>query len=450
VELDEVATRSNGSGRVWGVLEGPFRGTEAIQRGLVTKRQLRGPRFRRLFPDVYVQATLGLDLAVRSRAAYLFVRDRGRVLAESPPETRLRVALVRAGLQPVVQHVVTDEHGFALARADLAYPDARLAVEYDGADHFDKMRAERDRFRTPSSRPTAGKPYGSPRKTWGCELAVAGVDAPPKHSIKTKCPGATLPDMAADSGRPRSFGDAAEEYDRVRLVPPAEAITWLLASDERLVLDLAAGTGHLTRFLERIGLDVVAVEPDEQMRAVLHGWSPRARVLDGVAERIPLSDASVDAVVVGSAWHWFKPGEALAEVARVVRDGGRLGVVGTSPDPFVDWMGELFDTEAEPYKENVRRIYVDVELPAGAPFDPVATASFGSLVPMAPEDALGLFRTASHYLVADAAERARLDARRGAVLAEHLDDAGLINLPIRSWAWRTERLDRTKPNSELT
>lgn len=127
-------------------------------------------------------------------------------------------------------------------------------------------------------------------------------------------------------------------------------------------------------------------------------------------------------------------------MARVVRDGGRLGAVGTSPDPFVDWVGELLDAEVEPHKESVRRVYVD--LPADAPFGPVTTASFGSFAPTGPEDTLGFFRTASHYLVADATEQARLDALRSAVLAEHLDDTGLVNLPIRSRAWRTERLTR--------
>lgn len=67
--------------------------------------------------------------------------------AESPPETRLRVCLVAAGLPPVVQHLITDEHGFPLARADLTYPDAKLAVEYDGSDHFGRVHAERERFR---------------------------------------------------------------------------------------------------------------------------------------------------------------------------------------------------------------------------------------------------------------------------------------------------------------
>jgi SAM-dependent methyltransferase len=237
--------------------------------------------------------------------------------------------------------------------------------------------------------------------------------------------------------RHRSFGDTAREYDRIRLAPPAEAIDWFLAGDERLVLDLGAGTGQLTRVLDDV--DVVAVEPDERMREVLRARSPRARVRDGVAERIPLPDASVDAVVVGSAWHWFDPARALAEVARVVRDGGRLGVAGLSPDPFVDWVADLFDTDAEPHKGKVRGIYVDVELPADAPFTPVTTQEFVSSVPMTPEAVLELFATHSDYLVADEAERARLDARRKAVLA---GETGPIDLPVRSWAWRTVRLPR--------
>jgi ubiquinone/menaquinone biosynthesis C-methylase UbiE len=238
--------------------------------------------------------------------------------------------------------------------------------------------------------------------------------------------------------RHRSFGNAAREYDRIRLAPPAEAIDWFLAGDERVVLDLAAGTGQLTRLLEDAGVDVVAVEPDERMREVLRTRSPRARVLDGVAERIPLPDASVDAVVVGSAWHWFDSGPALAEVARVVRDGGRLGVAGTSPDPFVDWVADLFDTDAEPHKEKVRRIYVDVTLP-DSPFTPVTTKEFVSTVPMTPDAALELFATHSDYLVADETERARLDARRKAVFA---GETGPVDLPVRSWAWRTVRLPR--------
>ena len=233
--------------------------------GLVTKAQLRGSRYRRVYPDVYVPADAPDNLATRSRTAYLLVRERGGVLAgysaalllgadcaprsaaaevlvpgdarthaglrvqrgkvadcdvtavvgcrvttalrtawdlarrlplveavvavdalahggafkladllargamnsgargcrrlekavrladpraESPSETRLRLGLIHAGLpSPSVQYPISDEYGFVLARADLAYPDARLATEYDGISHVDWRRTERDRSR---------------------------------------------------------------------------------------------------------------------------------------------------------------------------------------------------------------------------------------------------------------------------------------------------------------
>lgn len=67
--------------------------------------------------------------------------------AESPMETRLRVALTRVGLPPEPQYPVYDEYGFALARVDLAYPEAKLAVEYDGSTHYNRRRAELDHDR---------------------------------------------------------------------------------------------------------------------------------------------------------------------------------------------------------------------------------------------------------------------------------------------------------------
>lgn len=247
------------------MLNRPFRGTEALSLGLLSRDQLYGRRYLRVFPDVYVPRDLTFDLAARSLAAYLLVGERAGVLAgysaaqlvgadcaprnapaevlvpvfvrkhpglmihygpapdavltvadgcrlttplrtawdlarrlplveavvavdalarsggfvpetlldlrathpgakgsrrlgevvrladpraESPPETRLRVALVRAGLPaPEVQYRVEDEYGFVLARLDLAYPEAKLAIEYDGAAHLDPRRTIRDRER---------------------------------------------------------------------------------------------------------------------------------------------------------------------------------------------------------------------------------------------------------------------------------------------------------------
>ncbi|MEC3979502.1 class I SAM-dependent methyltransferase [Amycolatopsis sp. H20-H5] len=242
--------------------------------------------------------------------------------------------------------------------------------------------------------------------------------------------------------RSRAFGDAAQEYDRVRLSPPPEAVRWLVSPGSTLVLDLAAGTGQLCRRLEGMDVGFVAVEPDERMRAVLLERSPGARVLAGLAENIPLRDQSVDAVVVGSAWHWFNPGRALAEVARVIRDGGSLGVIGTSPDPFVAWVNELFGTEADPHRRKVRETYADVSLPPEAPFGPVSTASFSSSVTMPVDQVLALFATHSNYLVATDEEKAELDRHATEVLSGHTGDAGAVELPVQSWGWRTERARR--------
>jgi ubiquinone/menaquinone biosynthesis C-methylase UbiE len=122
----------------------------------------------------------------------------------------------------------------------------------------------------------------------------------------------------------RAFDAMAEEYERGRPGWPADAVAGLVErSDARTVLDLAAGTGKLTRVLAPLA-DVIAVEPLAGMRRVLEERVPGVRVLDGTAEAIPLPDASVDAVFVAEAFHWFDAPAALAEIARVLRPGGTL------------------------------------------------------------------------------------------------------------------------------
>jgi SAM-dependent methyltransferase len=101
------------------------------------------------------------------------------------------------------------------------------------------------------------------------------------------------------------------------------------------VLDLAAGTGKLSRALVAAGLDVTAVEPLESLHEILAGHIGQERVLSGVAEEIPLPDRSVEAVTVADAFHWFDQGAALAEIQRVLRPGGGLAIVATAPD----WSG---------------------------------------------------------------------------------------------------------------
>lgn len=132
------------------------------------------------------------------------------------------------------------------------------------------------------------------------------------------------------------FAEVAEVYERGRPEYPL-AVAGALAAELRLpagapVLDLAAGTGKLTRALCDVGLEVVAVEPQEELREMLTALLPDVRAIDGVAEAIPLPDASVAAVTVGEAFHWFDHALALAELGRVLRPGGGLAVLTMLPD----------------------------------------------------------------------------------------------------------------------
>jgi len=127
----------------------------------------------------------------------------------------------------------------------------------------------------------------------------------------------------------RGFSRSADAYDRARPEYPHAAVAWLAERlglrPGRTVVDLAAGTGKLTRPLAATGAEVVAIEPVAEMRARIGGAAGRS--LDGTAEAIPLPDASADAVTVGQAFHWFDGPVALAEIHRVLRPGGALALV---------------------------------------------------------------------------------------------------------------------------
>lgn len=141
------------------------------------------------------------------------------------------------------------------------------------------------------------------------------------------------------------FGRAADIYERARPSYPADAVARLAAELDigagRTVLDLAAGTGKLTRLLAERGARLVAVEPSEAMRSEFAAVLPDVAVHEGTAEQIPLADASLDAVVVAQAFHWFDAPRALEEIARVLRPQGGLGLIWNERDESVPWVAEL-------------------------------------------------------------------------------------------------------------
>lgn len=142
-------------------------------------------------------------------------------------------------------------------------------------------------------------------------------------------------------GRSLSFGSQAAAYERGRPSYPPEAVDWLLPEGARDVLDLGAGTGKLTTRLAERGLSVVAVDPIAEMLEVLRDTLPDTPALLGTAEQIPLPDAHLDAVLVAQAWHWFDPDRAAAEIARVLRPGGRLGLLWNVRDERLGWVREF-------------------------------------------------------------------------------------------------------------
>jgi SAM-dependent methyltransferase len=121
------------------------------------------------------------------------------------------------------------------------------------------------------------------------------------------------------------------DYERGRpgYAPPVVGVPGLPRS--AAVLELAAGTGKLTRLLVDEFVQVLAVEPDPEMRRRFRLLCPRGTLLGGTAEQIPLADASVDGVFVAEAFHWFDHERALAEIARVLRPAGALVLMWNVP-----------------------------------------------------------------------------------------------------------------------
>jgi SAM-dependent methyltransferase len=145
--------------------------------------------------------------------------------------------------------------------------------------------------------------------------------------------------VSVDPRRALSFGSGATAYATGRPSYPVGAVSAVLPRGAKRVLDLGAGTGKLTTTLLSLGLEVVAVEPDDAMRALI---DPRAQALAGTAEALP-AVGMVDAVVVGQAWHWFDAAAALASVRSVLRPGGTLGLLWNLLDDRDGWAKVLAD-----------------------------------------------------------------------------------------------------------
>lgn len=141
------------------------------------------------------------------------------------------------------------------------------------------------------------------------------------------------------------FSTQAGTYTQGRPDYPDALSNWLkhtLGIDAHTsVVDLGAGTGKFTRLLKPMTEHLTAIEPVEPMRQEFAKGLPDTPILDGTAESLPLADASADALVCAQAFHWFANEAALAEIHRVLKPGGRLGLIWNVRDESVDWVAEI-------------------------------------------------------------------------------------------------------------
>lgn len=251
-------------------------------------------------------------------------------------------------------------------------------------------------------------------------LGQARLSRPLYYAVPVRVP-------SGDRPLPLAFGSVAGLYDRVR---PSYSLPLLDRAEEALqlapgssVLDLAAGTGRLTRELVKRFAEVFAVEPDDRMRALIDVGT----VFAGTAEAIPVDAASAAAVFVGEAFHWFDPTVAIREIARVLRPHGGLAVISThwwETEPPVSgaaiaMLREAYDRSLDQRRPPWQNAF------EGSSFEPLRSEAFEEEMIVDPDTLLALYSTTSSLAALE-------ENRRGELLSDvrpYLN--GRYRLPIK-------------------
>lgn len=246
-----------------------------------------------------------------------------------------------------------------------------------------------------------------------------------------------------------SFGAEAAAYAEHRPDYAEAAVRWALEPAPGVrVLDMGAGTGKLTATLAAIGADVIAVEPDPAMLAELRRLLPGVRSLPGSAEAIPLPDASVDAVVVGQALHWFDMAVAGPEFFRVLAPGGVLAGLWNVDDDRVEWVAGLEQVSkgsAAVTLSNWLSQAADsdahlTEIDLSEMFEPPERAEFPHGQLRTADSLVATLATHSRLLIMDDDERAQLLANiREYLHARTETAAGEFRLPMVTGVLRSRR-----------
>ncbi len=253
------------------------------------------------------------------------------------------------------------------------------------------------------------------------------------------------------------FDKEAAAYERSRPSYPPEALHWLtdglaLGPNVRCV-DLAAGTGILTRLLAPSGCELIAVEPVVGMRAQLRTALPNVACLSSVAEALPFTGGSIDAVTIAQAFHWFDADAALGELRRVTRVGGHVAMLWNARDrsrPWVNLVWGVMDRVEKhaPWRNHDHVATSDSQarreesLADADGFGPVHTAQFHHEQAMTPELVVERVRGVSHVAVLPPAEQSAVLDEVRTILATHPETTGrdILHIPYRVDCYRMERV----------
>ncbi len=264
--------------------------------------------------------------------------------------------------------------------------------------------------------------------------------------------------MAVHEVAATGFGREATTYERSRPTYPPDALRWINDALDlragRIVCDLAAGTGIFTRLLAPTGASVIAVEPVEGMRAVLRAQLPTVPAASAVAEALPFAPASLDAVTIAQAFHWFDARRALGEIRSALRVGGRVALVWNARDRSRDWVNAVWTImdrveRRAPWRDHDATTVGDqharheAELHDAPGFGPVHTAHFHHEQVLDHDGVVARVQGVSHVAVLPNAAQTRVLDEVRSLLRTHPDtrDRDTVAIPYRVDAYWLERVD---------
>ncbi|UNM22577.1 class I SAM-dependent methyltransferase [Pseudomonas sp. ArH3a] len=246
----------------------------------------------------------------------------------------------------------------------------------------------------------------------------------------------------------QGFSTQAVTYAQGRPDYPRQLTGWLTEAlhidAHSTVIDLGAGTGKFTRLLNTLAPALIAVEPVQAMGVQLSKLLPDVRLVNGTAESIPLQTAVADAVVCAQAFHWFSTEAALTEIHRVLKPGGRLGLVWNVRDESVDWVAAITDI-ITPYEGDTPRFHSGRwrEAFTGEYFTAPEMTTFAYQHVGSPQEVImDRFLSVSFIAALPAAQKATVTAQLQALIETHpaLRGRDTVAFPYQTQAYVCHRL----------